>query len=481
MNVPNNLKQPKVFTFSIVVALFERYGFYALSFLLVLYVKNVFSFSDHDAFTLFGVFNALVFLTPALGGYLADNIIGIRRTLFVGLILETLALCTLGLPTEKSLLIALALMVIGVGLFKVGPTDLIGRSYSNNDPRIDSGFTLFYMAMNAGAVLSPVITGYLQRFFGWHIAFLFGGIVIFLGIIAYFILQHRAAEVDSHVGKQKLPLKIWLYFIGGIIVATVLCVLLLNFAAISNIFFALATSFLLLYFANEIRKSPKQEKLEIIACLSLIVIGMVFFIMYFQLFMSMTLFTDRCVDHNLFGLNLPTSAFLGLNSFWVIAFSPLLVWLYNKLEQKKKDLKITYKFTLGLFSTSLCFLILYASHFIHDETFHVSNLWIVAAIGVFSFGELLISALGVAMVTRIAPKRMYGVMMGAWFLIATSLASTVSGKVSDLASVPSNIIDPAVTLSIYSKAFLSMGIVGIILSIVVLGISPYINKIAHLK
>jgi POT family proton-dependent oligopeptide transporter len=476
-----SLKQPRVFYFSTATASFERFGFYSLSYLLVLYVKNFFNFSDHDSFILFGVFNALVFLAPALGGYLGDNIIGIKRTLIVGLVLEALALLALALPTDKAFLVALALTVVGVGLFKVAPTDLLGRAYASNDARIDSGFTLYYMLMNIGAALAPITTGYVQRYFGWHMAFLCGFFAMLAAVITYFVLKDRATDVDSPPGKKPLSIKKWIIFLSGTLVSIGIVIFLLNYATISNIFFAVSTIFLLIYFVNEIRKGPRQEKMEICACLCLIIIGMIFFIMYFQLYMSITLFTDRCINHNFLGLNIPTSAFLGLNPIWVILFSPFLVMIYNNLERKKKDLKITAKFALGLLFTSLCFMFLYFSHFFHDANFTVSNLWLILAIGLFSFGELLISALGVAMVARIAPKRMYGVMMGAWYLIACSLASSVSGKVSDLASIPDSLTDKALILGIYAKAFLVIGLLGVGFAVIVFLISPYINRIGHLK
>lgn len=475
------LRQPKVFPFSLTTAFFERSGYYTLSFLLVLYVTSAFHFTDHDSYVLFSAFNALVFLAPAIGGYLADNIIGIRRTMILGIICEGLGLLILSLPTEKGLLVALALVVVGVGLFKVGPTDLLGRAYGHEDPRIDSGFTLFYMAMNAGGFLAPFIGGFLRAFFGWHIAFSYGTLVFVLGAIAFFFMQHRGFESDSLPGKQKLDAKKWGMLIGGIALSFVLCAILLNFAVIATIFLVTTVGVLLIYFFNEIRKSPKKEKLEITACLTLILIAMIFFIMYFQYSMSITLYLKRCINHTIFGWTAPEELFLSLNCFWVIAVSPILVFIYNSLEKKGKDLAITTKFALGLLITSFCFITLYCSQFFSDQNFQVSAWWMVLAILLFSIGELLVSALGVAMITRIAPKRLYGVMMGAWFLIASSMAAIIAGKVADLSSVPSNITDPALVLSIYGRAFGEMGIIGIVFGVIVFLVGPYIKKIANLK
>lgn len=475
------LKQPKVFPLSVMTALFERSGYYALTFLLVLYIKSAYNITDNNAFILFGVFNALVFLTPAVGGYLADNVLGIRRTMLLGLSIETIGMLCLAIPREDLLYFALSCVIVGVGLFKVGPTDLMGRSYHKEDPRIDSGFTLYYMMMNIGAFFSPIAMGYLQRYFGWHVAFLFGAVVLFLGVIIFLCLRHRADEFEVEAGRKKLPKKSILMLVLGIVSACAISMLLLNYTMLANVTFAMATAGLLIYFANEIRKSPRKEKLEIIACLALIFIGMLFFIMYFQLFMSMTLFIKRSVSHQVFGFDIPPSAFLALNNFWVVALSPLLVVIYNRLAKSNKDMAITNKFALGIFITSLCFISLYISTFFPNSNWQVSSLWIVLAIMLYSLGELLVSALGVAMVTKIAPKRMYGVMMGAWFLIASSLASAVSSSVASFASVPDTLTDGSAILAIYNKAFFEMGLVGIIGSIVVFIVGPYIKRMANLK
>lgn len=476
-----NLKQPKVFPLSVMTALFERSGFYALTFVLVLYIKSVYNVSDKEAFVLFGVFNALVFLTPAIGGYLADNVLGIKRTMFLGLFIEAIGLICLSLPNDNLLYFALACVIMGVGFFKVGPTNLMGRSYNKNDPRIDGGFTLYYMMMNAGAFFSPIVMGYLQRYYGWHTSFLYGAVVLCAGIIAMFLLKHRADGLDVVVGKRKISRKRMLNIFIYLIASCAFIMLLLNYNFLANICFIVITAGLLIYFANEIRVSPKQEKMAILACLSLIFIGIVFFILYFQIFMSVTLFIKRSVSHQVFGLDLPPSAFLALNNFWIIAISPLLVMLYNRLARRKKDVDITIKFSLGIFVTSLCFMTLCISTHFPDSNGLVSSVWVVIAVMLYSFGELLVSALGVAMVTRIAPKRMYGVMMGAWFLIANSLASAISSSVASLADVPDTLTDGQVILSIYNKAFFEIGLVGIIMAVFVYFVGPYIKKMASLS
>ena len=227
-SVQKSLKQPKVFPYSFATAMFERFGFYVLTFLLVLYLKNEFHFTDVVAFALFSVFNALVFLTPAIGGYLADNIFGIKRTMILGVIIEGAGLFILAIPNNSLVYFGLACVILGVGLFKTGPTDLLGRSYEENDPRIDSGFTWYYLGINAGSLLAPVVAGFVQRYFGWHVAFFCGGVSLFLGIfVCLFFRKNAVKEIDVELSKRAVSLKNWFILGIGLIASGALAVLLI--------------------------------------------------------------------------------------------------------------------------------------------------------------------------------------------------------------------------------------------------------------
>jgi proton-dependent oligopeptide transporter, POT family len=473
------LKQPPVFKLSFYTAMCERFGFYVLSFLLVLYAKGEFNLSDAQAFTMFGTFTALSYLTTAIGGYLADNIFGIRRCIITGLFLEGLGLTLLAIPSHFIFIIALAFIIIGVGLFKTGPTHLMARSYEDKDPRIDSGFTLYYMAINIGSFISSLLTGIVQRYYGWHMAFLMGGIAVLIGLIFYFIFRKTAQEPDSDVGKKKLPIKKWLYVILGLVVAGTISAFLMAKTNLAAGFLTFATVLLFIYFIYEIVKSPKSERLKIVACLSLILMGLVFFVLYYQAFTSMVLFINRSVVRQIMGFEIPTVAYFALNPFWVVVLGPILAMVYNSLGKKGKDLAITTKFPLGLFITSLCFFTLVASTYFVNANAQTSSLWVILAYFFYTLGEMLVSALGVAMVTHIAPKRMYGVMMGTWF-VSTSLAAALSGVFAGIANIPETLHDPFAILQIYSNAFLKIGVASLICTAIAFAAGPYIKRIAKL-
>jgi POT family proton-dependent oligopeptide transporter len=457
--------------------MFERLGFYVLSYLLVLYAKASFGFSDAQAFGLYAIFTGLAYLATAIGGYLADHVFGIRRCMILGLLFESIGLLLLAAPQHFVFPIALAFIISGVGLYKTTPTHLLGRSYSENDPRIDSGFTLYYMFMNLGPLAGSLVIGFIQRYYGWHAAFIFGGIVIAASLLSYFLLRKSAQEVDSSVGQKSLPIKSWLSMGVGVIVAVGACTFFMMKNAVAYDFYTIAGLGLLGYYIYEIIRSTKEDRSKIIGCMILILMGFIFFVLYQQAYTSIVLFIDRSVDRTLFGFQIPTSAFFGLNPLWVIALGPLLAWVYNVLGRKGKDLAITLKFPIGLLITTLCFFSLRIGGAFAESSGLVSAIWVVLAYMFYTLGEMLVSALGVAMVTHIAPKRMYGVMMGTWYFVGMSLSAVFSGKFASIASIPATLQDQFAILHIYNHAFLNMGLFSLIFVGFAFLVGPYVKRL----
>lgn len=481
LSATSTLKQPAVLKLSFFTAMCERFGFYILTFLIVLYAKSEFGFSDSAAFLLYGAFSALAYLTTAAGGYLADNVFGIRRCIIFGLAGEAIGLMLLAIPNKTIFPIALGFIIAGVGLFKTGPTHLLGRSYREKDSRIDSGFTWYYTGMNIGSFISSLLASIIQFYFGWHIAFLYGGVGIALGLIAYFIFRKTALDVDSAPGMRKIPVKTWEKILAGTVLVIFTGAFLVTYPQLTNIFLIIATLGLISYFVYEIIKSPKNEKLKIVACLALITMGLVFFILYQQAYTSIVLFINRCVDRHIFGREIQTAAFFGLNSLWIIALGPVLATFYNYLNKHGKNFPITIKFPIGVLLISLCFVSLVAGGYFASAPNQVSPWWIVLTYFLYSAGEMFVSALGPAMITQIAPKRMYGIMMGTWFVVSMSLSAILGGLFATMASVPDTLSDPAAILHIYSQAFTKFGVASMILAAVCFAVGPIIKRMAETK
>lgn len=473
----NPLKQPPVFKLANYTTICERTGFYVISYLIVMYLQQTFNLTDIQSFMIFGVFTALAYLTPALGGFLGDHVIGIRRSLVLGLFFEGTGLVLLTIPSFIAFTVALSCVIIGTGFFKTSPTDLLAQAYCENDPRIDAGFTYYYMAINFGTVIAGIVASYVQAYFGWKIAFLTGGILLYCGIIFYYILRDTAYEVDTQAGKRPLPLKTILYLLMGILLSMLIFVYLIFHTELANLFFIVCTIITFCYFLYEIIKSPANEKWHIIACLYLILVGLACAILYFQLFTSIELFIDRAVIRTYFGVTIPTVIYLALESVFVMLLGPFLIAMYRYLAKRNRDMDVFTKLTLGLLATSLSFFLFVIGTYFHNVQFQISSLWIVAMLFIFTIGDLMNSALGVAMVTHLAPKRMYGVMMGTWFLVGNALAASLSGKSAGLASISFlQLHQASIMLHIYSEAFTKMGVAGIIFSLAALLINPLIRR-----
>ena len=475
-----SLKQPKVFNLAFSTATCERFGFYLLSWILVLYIKYAYSLPDIAAYTIFGVFTGLCFLTPAIGGYLADNVFGIRRSMILGLFLEGLGLTLLGIGGKLCLPYALALIVVGVGFYKTTATHLLGRGYTKNDPRIDSGFTYFYMAINIGSVAAAASVGYIQIYLGWHVAFLIAGFSLFGGLICYFIFRKYAKPLDSDAGKNRVPLRTWILLIPGTIIVIYGSALLLGHFSIAQTISYACGALLLVYFGYQALRSSRIDGLKILACLMLMIIMIIFQIFYLQAYTSMELFIKRCVVRNIMGFKVPVTVLLAFDPFWILIVAPILAYIYKCVHRKKgKNITITTKFVTGLLIISSCFLILKLSTLFPNADYKVSPYWIAITLFVYAVAELLIFALGVAMVTKISPKRYYGIMMGASFF-AVSIGAVLSSRFAGLTNVPSTLHDPSKILAIYGNAYFRMGLYGLGATVIAFFVAKYVRKIEQL-
>ena len=472
------LRQPTTFYFSTITSLGERLGYYILAFLMTLFLKSSYHFSDTKAFSIFAVFTALSFITPVIGGYLSDNYLGVKRCMVFGLFTELLGFIILSLPFTSYIILtlALSLVLVGTGLFKTGPTNLLGRSYNEKDPRIDSGFTLYYMGINIGAFLASIFGG-AHRLWGWHAPFMLSVLGISFAIIWFFCFKHAATNCDVKISHKKLPIRKWLVMFLGTLAFIIFSIYLFKNIFLSHLFFNLTTAALLIYFIYQIFSSPRKEKLAIIVALILMFLGMFFFTLYFQLFTSVAFYIDRCVDHNFFGFKIPTVFFLSLDPVFILILSPLYAILYNALAKHNRDLAITTKFPLGVLLIGLCFFTLYISAFFVMSNARVSSLWIILMFALFAAGELFTSALGVAMITKITPSRLYGIMIGAWYLLAWALGAELSGSMASLTSIPQRLLNTPGMFHIYASGFLKMSILGFGVAIIGFLLAPWLKRI----
>jgi len=473
------LGQPKPFYLIFFIEIWERFGFYGVQALLVLYMVSKLNFGDQHAELLFSAFSALVFLLPALGGYVGDKLLGTKRTILLGSVVLSIGYLLLSLPIINShyLILPLAVIAVGNGLFKANPSSLLSKVYEGTNNNLDSGFTLYYMAVNIGSFISMNATPILNKYFGWHVAFSVCCAGLVFAIINYLFMRRTIAAYGSEPDKKPMQWDKFCYVILG--VGAIICAtyFMLHFYHVVSWLLLIGTIVLFSIYFRLIAKSEEHERKGMYLFVILFFQAILFWVMYFQTFTSLTLFALRNVEPSILGIPMLPAQFQALNPFWIMVMSPVLAIIYQRLFNKNHDLSIATKFALGTLLAGLSFVILpIGGLFNHGGV--ISGNWLFISYWMQSTGELLVSALGLSLAARYVPQRYMGFTMGLWFL-CTSIASIIAGKVATLASVPKNIShDPVSSLPIYNHLFLELGLVACAISVVMFACVPLLKKLA---
>ncbi len=471
--------QPKPFYLIFSIEIWERFGYYALNVMLVFFMVQSLGMTDELANYLYGSFIALVFLLPALGGYVGDKVLGTRRTIVLGQLILLLGYGLLSVPavTHYSLGLPLAVIAIGAGYFKPNPSSLLSKVYEGTHYNRDSGFTLFYMGINIGALLSTVFTPIISRQWGWYMGFLASAIGLCLANVAYFLMRKTVKDYGSEADLMPLSIKKIAAVLLMTLLIFVVCWYLLAHDRLMTVLLAVGMVGFFGFFMYEMMISTSNERKGMLLFLVLFVQAIVFFVLFFQTPMSLNLFALRNVRHEILGIAIHPAQFQALNSFWIFTMSPVLAFIYNRLTRLKKDLSLPTKFATGTLFVGLAFLVLpLVSVFNHTGV--VSSWWMVLVYWFISVGELLVSALGLSLVARYIPQRLMGYSMGLWFL-CISIAGMLAGRVSAIASVPKDISsDPLLSLPIYNHLFLWLGGITVVIALLLFLLVPRLNRLA---
>ncbi len=467
----------KGFTTLFMIELWERFGYYGMAILLVLFMKDYLGFSDTRATLTWGAFAAMVYAIPAIGGWLGDKILGARRMVALGTSVLAVGYLLLAIPGPNWLLFyAMGVVAVGNGLFKANNANLVSNLYEGDPSKIDGAFTMYYMAVNVGSLISQFLTPIVRVTVGWHAAFAVCGIGLVLGLLNYFIMRRFIIQAGSAPDFEPLRVKRLLAILAGTVLGAGLIALILQNMSVARAMVWLAGIVLLIIFGILIKRSASGERRGLIAVLILTAQTMLFFIFYQQMSTSLTLFALHNVNFNLFGYNVPPEQFQWLNPFWIMVLSPLLAWLYTHFGKSEKDLSVAGKFAWGFAVLAIGFFVYgFSAHFAVEGM--VSGNWLILGYFFQSLGELLISGLGLAMVARYIAPRLRGFMMGAWFL-ATGISQYLGSMVATFASVKEGVTDPLQTLSLYSELFIRLGIVAVIGAVIAFALLPVMRRLS---
>jgi POT family proton-dependent oligopeptide transporter len=463
------------FTTLFLIELWERFGYYGMTAVIVLFMVQRLGYTDDRANLTFGAFAALAYAVPAVGGWIGDKVLGSRRTTVLGSVVLAIGYTLLAVPDHPGLLFpALGLVAVGGGVFKANPANLISKLYEGNSAKIDSAFTMYYMAVNVGATASQIATPLIAIKYGWHAAFAVcaGGLVI--GILNYAVMSRYLAHVGSEPDFGPLPMTKLLLTIVGIGAGSLLVTYIIQNLSVARAIVVLGFITMLVIFAIMMKKGTEHERKGLAAVLVLTAQGMLFFIFYQQMSTSLTLFSLRNVDLNLFGYQVPAGQVQALNPIWIFLLSPALAWMYNALGKGKGDFHISTKFAMGFAILAVAFFVYgFSGHFAVDGK--VSFWWMILGYAFLSLGELLISGLGLAVVARYVGPTLRGFIMGVWFL-STGISQYLGSYVATYASVPANVTNPVETLPLYTNLFTRLGIVAVLGTLIAASLIPMMKR-----
>jgi POT family proton-dependent oligopeptide transporter len=428
------LGHPKGLFICFATEMWERFSYYGMRALLILYLTKHWEFTDAASYLIYGAYTSLVYIMPVFGGMLADQILGSKKAVTYGAIL--LVFGHLGMTVESNeqiFYLSLALIVSGVGFLKPNISTMVGALYEEGDPRRDSGFTIFYMGINIGAFTATLLCGYLGEKVGWAYGFGAAGIGMLLGLII-FLWGQKYLEGLAEPPSEKYMTKVsgvsyenWAY-ISGVIMVLITWFLVQNSQLVGQLLGGFGAIFIGAWLLYALFKCAPEERDRLIVVGILILFSLIFWALFEQAGSSLNILTDRGVDRVIFGWEVPASMFQSLNAGFIFTIAPLFALLWIALAKRNMEPSTPIKFSIGIVLVGLGFLALvYGMQ--SSEALQTGVIWIVLIYFLHTLGELCLSPVGLSSVTKLSPQRIVGFMMGMWFF-ASAAGNYVAGLIA---------------------------------------------------
>jgi proton-dependent oligopeptide transporter, POT family len=431
--------------------MWERFTYYGMRAVLVLFLVGAvssggFGIDDKTAAAIYGLYTAGVYLAALPGGWIADRLIGARRAVFIGGGLIALGNAMLAASTApRGFYLGLLVIVLGVGLLKPNVSAMVAELYPEGGARLDAGFTVFYMGINLGATLGPVVTGEAQSLIGPRAGFGVTAVFMAAGVLQYYLTQHHlgtagkfvAAAGTGAIARGAIARKPWRSLWIALAAAT-LAVAALSFGwiAVSPVGLARASVLVIaatavLYFAYLFLAGnlSAQEKRRVLVVVVLFLGSVLFWSGYEQAGSSLNLFAERYTDRTLGSFIIPASWFQSLNAVFVIMFAPLVAWIWIALARRHLNPSAPASFAIGVILMGSGFVVMAIAASIVAHGSKVLPFWLISTYLLHTLGELCLSPVGLSYTTKLSPKRLVGQMMGMWFL-SLSLGNLAAGLIA---------------------------------------------------
>ncbi|MEN8139000.1 MAG: peptide MFS transporter [Bacteroidota bacterium] len=441
MSTTTKTSHPKGLYTLFVTEMWERYSYYGMRALLTLFlvaelVNGGFGMTRAEAFAIYGVFTGLVYVTPIIGGYLADAVLGERKAIYIGAFVMAAGQFTMAYSATLdggtdagvfALYSGLSLLIIGNGFFKPNISTIVGGLYEADDPRKDGAFTIFYMGINLGAFIAPLTAGAVGTAYGWEYGFSMAGVGMLLGAFWFFFRRETLLNVglptrcDVQPECQFLNKKDWFDIVLYTIIAVALSVGIVVFIdavteSTLDVIIKIIGALVVIGIGTAIAKgtSGRTEWSRVSVIFILAIFNIVFWSGFEQAGSTFNLFAEEQTNRMLFGWEIPTTAFQSINAIAIFIIAPIFDVMWGKLTRIGKNPPTPLKFAGGLIMLAAGFFVMSAAASAATGGNLVSPLWLVAVYLVHTLGELMISPIGLSMITKLSPTKIVSIMMGLW-------------------------------------------------------------------
>ncbi len=475
--------------------MWERFSYYGMRALLVLYLTQHFLFSETQAYGLYGAYTTLVYILPVIGGVLADRYLGQRRAVMIGAVLLVAGHTLMAVEGEQvapggspnslvlnTFYMALALIIMGVGFLKANISTIVGELYAKTDTRRDGAFTLFYVGINLGAAFGALLAGYLGETFGWKYGFGLAGIGMLAGLIVFSwgkpLLKGAGESPNLALLKAKRFAGLsteWLIYLGTIIVTIFVWWVVRDQQTVNTLLMvagALTVGYIL--YRSVFTLEPHARD-RIFAAMFLISIQVLFWALFEQTGSSLNIYTRDEVDRTIFGQEIVTSVFQSINAIYIILLGPLFAMLWVWMGKRGIEPTAPQKFGLGVIQLGLGFLVLVWGANAAGAGALTPVIFIFLIYLLHTTGELCLSPVGLSAMTRLSTQSMVGLIMGTWFL-ASGAGNAVAALIAQ-ATAAEGPNGESLVLEVYSN----VGWLAVWVGIGLIVISPVINYLMHLK
>jgi len=468
--------------------MWERFSFYGMRALLIFYLVQHWMFSDSEAGVIYGAYGALVYVTPVIGGYLADRYLGQRKAVAFGALLLTFGHFLMAFEGDGAgqadsainiFWAALAFIIVGSGFLKANISVIVGQLYSRTDIRRDPAYTIFYMGINLGAALGAIIAGWLGQTKGWSYGFGAAGVGMLFGLIVFVwgkpLLVGRGEPSDPACLERKVAgIKFeWLLYILSFATVGLIWVLIQYQALVGSLLGIAGAALVLYVLYTAVAKLAPEDRDRIFAAMFLIFGSILFWALFEQAGSSLNLFTDRSVDRNIFGFEIPASVFQSINAIYIVLLAPIFALIWTFLGRRGLEPSAPAKFGLGLIQLGAGFLVLVMGALAAGTGNLTPVVFVFLIYLLHTTGELCLSPVGLSAMNRLAPPHMASLIMGTWFF-ASATGNFAAGLIA--AAVGAEDAGPDRVLEVYS----SVGWFSVAVGVGVIVISPLVKKLMHL-